>query len=95
MPDGENHRVREVDFVRVLVDGGRDNRGVDNDRVIGGHGFAAWLHAGVLRRKVDADVLVQDERYPNLSCDKRGQVVQSPGSDEGNRSAGQNYVDTI
>lgn len=49
MPDGKNHRVREVDFVRVLVDGGRDDRGVDNDRVIGRHGFAAQLHAGVLR----------------------------------------------
>lgn len=66
--DGKNDRVREVDFVSILVDGGRDNRRVDNDRVIGGHGFAAQLHAGVLGRKVDPDVLVQDERYPDLPC---------------------------
>ncbi len=68
MSDGENDRVREVDFVRVLVDGSRDNRRVDNDGVIGRHGFIAQLHAGVLRWKVDPDVFVQDERYPNLTC---------------------------
>lgn len=78
MSDGENDRVREVDFVRVLVDGGRDNRGVDDDRVIGGHGFAAQLHAGVLRGEVDPDVFVQDEGDPDLTCRERklGSVLQ-------------------
>lgn len=68
MSDGKNDRVREVDFVRVLVDGSRDNRGVDNDRVICSHGFTAQLHAGILGWKVDSDVFVQDERYPDLTC---------------------------
>lgn len=68
MSDGKYDRVRQVDFVGVLVDGSRDNRWVDDDRVIGGHGFATQLHAGILRRKVDADVFVQDERYPDLTC---------------------------
>lgn len=49
MSDGKNDRVGEVDFVRVLVDGSRDDRRVDNDGVIGRHGFTAQLHAGVLR----------------------------------------------
>lgn len=48
MSNGENDRVREVDFVRVLVDGGCDDRRVDDHRVVGGQGFAAQLHAGVL-----------------------------------------------
>lgn len=68
MSDGKNDRVRQVDFVGVLVDGSRDNRRVDDDRVIGGHGFTTQLHAGILRRKVDADVFVQDKRYPDLTC---------------------------
>lgn len=85
MPDGKNDRVREVDFVRVFVDGSRDNRWVDNDRVIGGHGFTARLHAGVLRREVDPDVFVQDERYPNLTCKRAvGESVQSSRSDKEN-----------
>lgn len=49
MPDGENDGIREVDFVGVLVDGSRDDRRVDDDRVVGIHGFAAQLHAGILR----------------------------------------------
>lgn len=95
MPDGKNDWVREVDFVRVLVDGGRDNRGVHNDRVIGRQGFTAQLHAGVLRWKVDPDVFVQDERYPNLSCEKkRGQVFSLPVATK-KTLRGQNYVDSV
>lgn len=84
MSDGKYDRVRQVDFVGVLVDGSRDNRWVDDDRVIGGHGFATQLHAGILRRKVDADVFVQDERYPDLTCKRTvggGGTVQSSTSD--------------
>lgn len=68
MSNGENDRVREVDFVRVLVDGGCDDRRVDDHRVVGGQGFAAQLHAGVLSWKIDPDVLVQDERYSDFTC---------------------------
>lgn len=74
MADGENNRVREVDFVWVLVDGGRDDGWVDDDRVVGGHGLAAQLHAGVLRGEVDPDVFVEDEGYPDLTC--RGMVEE-------------------
>lgn len=49
MSDGKNDGVGEVDFIRILVDGRRDNRRVDNDGVIGSQGFAAQLHAGVFR----------------------------------------------
>lgn len=77
MSDGKNDRVREVDFVRVLVDGSRDNRRVDDDRIIGSHGFIAQLHAGIFRWKVDSDVFVQDEGYPNLSWKRMiGESVQ-------------------
>lgn len=83
MSDGENDGVGEVDFVGVLVDGGRDDRRVDDDGVVGRHGFAAQLHAGVLRREVDADVFVQDERYPDLTCGRAiGETAQSV-SDKG------------
>lgn len=68
MSDGKNDRIRQVDFIWVLVDGGCDNRWVDDDGVIGRQGFAARLHAGVLRWKVDADVFVQDEGDPDLTC---------------------------
>lgn len=77
MSDGKNNRVREVDFIWVLVDGSRDNRRVDNDGVIRGHGFTAELHAGVLRWKVDANVFVQDEGNPNLTCNRSVENVQS------------------
>lgn len=68
MSDGEDDGVREVHFVRVLVDGSRDHWWVDNDGVIGGQGFTAQFYAGVLRGEVDPDVFVQDKRYPNLAC---------------------------
>lgn len=70
MFDGENDRVREVYFVGILVDGSCDNGRVDNQRVIGSNGFNAQLHAGVLRRKVHANVFVQDERDPDLTCQR-------------------------
>lgn len=97
MPDGKNDRVREVDFVRVLVDGRRDNRRVDDDRVIGSHGFTAQLHAGVLRWQVHPDVFVQDERYPNLPCKRMiGKSVESSTSDSQwkNTPHGHKYMDT-
>lgn len=68
MSDGEDDGVRQVDFVRVLVDGSRDHWRVDNDGVIGGHGLTAQFHAGVLRGEVDPDVFVQDKRDPDLAC---------------------------
>lgn len=68
MSDGEDDRVREVYFVGILVDGCCDNGRVDNQRVIGSNGFAAQLHAGVLCRKVHANVFVEDECDPNLTC---------------------------
>lgn len=71
MPDGKNDRVREIDFVRVLVDGSCDNGRVDNHRVIGSQSFAAQLHTGVLRGKVNADVFVQDKRYSNFTCKRK------------------------
>lgn len=78
MSDGENDRVGEVDFVRVLVDGSRDNRWVDDDRVVGSHGFTSQLHAGVLRREVNPDVFVQDEGDPDLTYKRTvGQGIQS------------------
>lgn len=70
MSDGKDDGVGEVDFIGVLVDGRRDNRRVDNDGVIGSQGFAAQLHAGVLRWQVVPDVFVQDECNPNLTCKK-------------------------
>lgn len=70
MSDGKNDWVREVDFVWVLADGGCDDRWVDDDRVVGSHGVAAKLHAGILSGKVDADVFVQDKRYSDLACKK-------------------------
>lgn len=71
--DGEDDRVGQVDFVGVLVDGGRDDGRVDDDRVVGGHGLAAQLHAVVLRGQVDPDVFVEDEGYPDLTCRGRRQ----------------------
>lgn len=68
MADGENNRIREVDFVWVLVDSGRDDGWVDDDGVVSGHGLAAQLYAGVLRGEVDPDVFVEDEGYPYLTC---------------------------
>lgn len=80
MADGENNWVREVDFVWVLVDGGRDDGWVDDDGVVGGHGLAAQLHAGVLRGEVDPDVFVEDEGYPDLTCrgDGGGKGIRLP-----------------
>lgn len=68
MANGEDHRVGQVDFVGILVDGGRDDGRVDDDRVVGGRGLAAQLHAGVLRGEVDPDVLVEDEGDADLTC---------------------------
>ena len=36
--------------------------------MVGGHGLVAQLHAGVLRRQVGADVLVQHEGDADLAC---------------------------
>lgn len=71
--NGEDHRVGQVDFVGVLVDGGRDDGRVDDDRVVGGRGLAAQLHAGVLRGEVDPDVFVEDEGDPDLTCRVTGE----------------------
>lgn len=70
MPDGEDDGVREVHFVGVFVYRGRDNGRVDDNGVIGGQRFAARLHAGVLRGKVNPDVFVEDEGDPDLTCGK-------------------------
>lgn len=67
MANGEDNRVGQVDFVGILVDGGRDDGRVDDDGVVGGHGLTARLHAGVLRGEVDPDVFVEDEGYPDLT----------------------------
>lgn len=66
--NGEDHRVGQVDFVGILVDGGRDDGWVDDDGVVGGRGLAAQFHAGVLRGEVDPDVFVEDEGDPDLTC---------------------------
>lgn len=71
MPDGKNDRVREIDFVRVLVDGSCDNGRVDNHGVIGSQSFAAQFHAGILGGKVHTDVFVQDKRYSNFTCKRK------------------------
>lgn len=73
MSDGKDDRVREVDFIGVLVDGGSDHRRVDDDGIIGCHGIAAQLHAGVLRGQVHADVLVQHESNADLTCEGGGE----------------------
>ena len=70
MSDGEDDRVGEVHFVGVLVDGRSDDRGVNDDRVIGRHRLAAQLHAGVFRWEVEPDVFVQDKRNPDLTFRK-------------------------
>lgn len=66
--NSEDNRVRQVDFVGILVDGRCDDRRIDDDGVVGGHGLAAQLHAGVLCGEVDPDVFVEDEGYPDLTC---------------------------
>lgn len=79
MSDGEDDGVREVHFVGVFVYRGRDNGRVDDHGVIGSQGFAAQLDAGVLRGKVNADVFVQDEGYPNLTCGKVNRIFVKLG----------------
>lgn len=70
VPEGEDDGVREVHLVGVLVYRGRDDGRVDDDGVIGGQGFAAQLDGGVLRGQVNADVFVEDEGDPDLTCGK-------------------------
>jgi hypothetical protein len=64
---GEYDRFGQVDFVAFFVDGCCDDGRIDNDRVVGGHGFPAQFHAGILCRQVGSDVLIQDEGHPDLS----------------------------
>lgn len=75
--DGEDHGVRQVHLVGVLVDGGRDDGRVDDDGVVGGQGVAAQLDGGVLRGQVNADVFVEDEGDPDLTCGKGNPIFVS------------------
>lgn len=77
MSEGEDDGVREVHLVGVLVDRRRDHGRVDDDGVIGGQGFAAQLDGGVLRGKVDADVFVEDEGDPDLTCGEADPIFVS------------------
>ena len=66
--DSEDHGLGQVNLIALFVNGRRDDRGVDDDRVIGVDGLAAQSHAGVLRGQVGAQVPVQDEGHPDLTC---------------------------
>lgn len=77
MSDGEDDGVREVHLVGVLVYGGRDDGRVDDYGVVGRQGFAAQLDGGVLRGQVNADVFVEDEGDPDLTCGKADPIFPS------------------
>lgn len=66
MSHGEYDGVRQVDFVAVFVDGRRYNGRVDDDRVVCVQRLAAELHAGVFSGQIRTQMLVQDERHPDL-----------------------------
>ncbi len=66
VPHGEYDGVGQVDFVTVFVDGRRYNGRVDDDRVVCVQRLAAELHAGVFSGQIWTQMLVQDERHPDL-----------------------------
>lgn len=66
MSHGEYDGVGQVDFVTVFVDGRRYNGRVDDDRVVCVQRLAAELHAGVFSGQIRTQMLVQDERHPDL-----------------------------
>lgn len=66
--DGEDHGLRQVNLIALLVNGCCDDRGVDDNRVIRVDRLAAQSHARILRRQVGTQVPVQDKGHPNLTC---------------------------
>lgn len=66
--DSKHHRISQVNLIAELfIYCCRDDRGVDNDRVIGRHRFCPQLHAGILRGEIGAQVVVQHKSHPDLT----------------------------
>lgn len=66
--DSEDHGLRQVNLIALLVNGCCDDRGVDDNRVIRVDRLAAQSDAGVLCGQVGPQVPVQDKGHPDLTC---------------------------
>lgn len=68
--DSEDHRLRQVNLIALLVNGCCDDRGVDDNRVIRIDRLAAQSNAGVLCGQVGTQVPIQDKGHPDLTCEE-------------------------
>lgn len=66
--DSEDHGLRQVNLIALLVNGCCDDWGVDNNRVIRVDCLAAQSDAGVFCGQVGTQVPVQDKGHPDLTC---------------------------
>lgn len=67
MFNSKYHRIGQINFItELLIYCCCNNRGIDDNRMICGHGFCAQLHTGILRRQIRAQVVIQDKGYSNL-----------------------------
>lgn len=65
--DSEDHWLRQVNLIGLLVYWCRDDWGVDDNRVIRVDCLAAQSHACILCGQVGAQVPVQDKGHPDLT----------------------------
>ncbi len=85
--DSEDHWLRQVHLIALLVNGSCDDRGVDDNGVIRVDGLAAQSHTCILCGQVGTQVPVQDKGHPDLTCKK------THGNMEDTLIVGLNYDD--
>lgn len=68
MFNSKHHRISQINLVTELfVYCCRNNRRIDNNRMICGQSFRSQLHTGIFRGQIRTQVVIQDKGHSDLS----------------------------